>query len=604
MKAIVINRKLTKKELAGLNNITDENVKVFVAPHIRLSGIKNKTVLPFSISDSEKSRINKSMMTAILDFGEKEVEGKSLTELFTFEKVSIWHYNKFRVYFAARNKLYEIKAVENILKQYDKVIFYGQDELLKNFVNGKKIVFVLPQKEKTGYNYFQLFKYFVFFKIRVLLGTFLLLKIKNKKNIVIDHVVKQKILDIDTLKPVYDNYNLAYLFKRLDNNFFILDDVDFPQKKSDYKFNFKSYLFKTKNRIYIENILLAGLLNSGVRKRTGYLVKLLNSRKKEVSKTEMTDYEKLIFHYFDNYSKNSFIYFFKYFAFKKFFESHKIETVTTIDENSPRIKSVLDAAKFYGIKTFGIQHGSINELHPAYMFTKNDIKRNITTDFTLAWGNYWKKILTEKGNYDEGSIIITGQIRTDIIPKLIKSDISLFNRPYALFATQPQRDAVLRKSVTGTVFSAFAKRNDLLLVIKLHPAEKNDIPYYESIVENSGLKNYIIVYSEDLYLLLSKCSMVITSFSTVGTEAVYFKKPLIIVDPLKQDIQNYKKSGVAFQVTNDEELSEIVEDLLLQKTGINEKAYKKFINDFAYKIDGKTSQRVLNVINRNGKESR
>ena len=90
--------------------------------------------------------------------------------------------------------------------------------------------------------------------------------------------------------------------------------------------------------------------------------------------------------------------------------------------------------------------------------------------------------------------------------------------------------------------------------------------------------------------------MLITYFSTVGTEAVYFYKPLIILDHLKQDIQNYHKENVAFQATNSNELKNYINKILSDDLKINVKAYQNFINKYAYKIDGKVSERCLNFI--------
>ena len=96
------------------------------------------------------------------------------------------------------------------------------------------------------------------------------------------------------------------------------------------------------------------------------------------------------------------------------------------------------------------------------------------------------------------------------------------------------------------VFSALKDIPDAHLVIKLHPAEFNDFDYYHDLARKSGCSNYQIVLQVDLYLLISLSDIVITCFSTVGAETVYFNKPLIILDHLKQDIQGYYKGRYCF----------------------------------------------------------
>jgi len=100
----------------------------------------------------------------------------------------------------------------------------------------------------------------------------------------------------------------------------------------------------------------------------------------------------------------------------------------------------------------------------------------------------------------------------------------------------------------------------------------------------------------DLYLLISICDVLITCFSTVGTETVYFHKPLIILDHLKQDIQNYHKEGVALQAANMKELKDHLENTLNEVSKIDPDAYDKFITKYAFAIDGKAAERALEAI--------
>jgi CDP-glycerol glycerophosphotransferase (TagB/SpsB family) len=237
------------------------------------------------------------------------------------------------------------------------------------------------------------------------------------------------------------------------------------------------------------------------------------------------------------------------------------------------------------------------------MYTQNDKKRNILPDYTLVWGEYWKNFLINEGNYPEEALRVTGQIRTDIIPKIIENPklIHSFiqlprNKKIILFASQPQRDAELRKLAAYDVFSAAKKTANAHLLFKLHPAEKNDFDYYQQIAKEANCHNYTIIYEADLYILIASADVVITCFSTVGAETTYFFKPLIILDHLKQDVQHYYKEGIAFQATDGPMLTEYIEHILDGKKELNKEAYNKYRSRFAYKIDGKVSERVINFI--------
>ena len=235
------------------------------------------------------------------------------------------------------------------------------------------------------------------------------------------------------------------------------------------------------------------------------------------------------------------------------------------------------------------------------MFTLNDRERNIFPDRTFIWGERWKELLSGKGNYDPESLVITGQIRTDVIPVLKNSKIKgVLNIPensrVVLFASQPQQDPELREKSAFDVFTAMSNIPNAHLVVKLHPAEKNDMTYYKEIARKAGCINYQIIYHIDLYLLISLSDIVITCFSTVGAETVYFNKPLIILDHLKQDIQGYHKEGIALQAIDQDELKNYILKFLNGQLSINAENYSNYIRNFAFKIDGRVSERIINFI--------
>jgi CDP-glycerol glycerophosphotransferase (TagB/SpsB family) len=210
-------------------------------------------------------------------------------------------------------------------------------------------------------------------------------------------------------------------------------------------------------------------------------------------------------------------------------------------------------------------------------------------------------LLSEKGHYEPKTLIITGQIRTDIIPLLVNQNVKeLIKVPgdskIVLFASQPQQDPELREKSALDVFSAVKDIPDLHLIVKLHPAEFNEFNYYNVLAERVGCKNYQLVLQVDLYLLILIADIVITCFSTVRAETVYFSKPLIILDHLKQDIQGYFREGIAFQATSEAELKDCILQLLGGQLTINESSYQKYISNYAYKIDGQVAERILKFI--------
>jgi CDP-glycerol glycerophosphotransferase (TagB/SpsB family) len=133
------------------------------------------------------------------------------------------------------------------------------------------------------------------------------------------------------------------------------------------------------------------------------------------------------------------------------------------------------------------------------------------------------------------------------------------------------------------------------LVLKPHPLEV-DLTYFDNLAGTIGCTNYKIVNDEDLYQLLAISDYVVTSFSTVGTEAVYFKKPLIIYDPLNQDVMKYVEDGVGIQAKNSSELIAILERLANRSIVIDKAVQEHFILNNAFKIDGDVCDRIINKL--------
>ncbi len=591
MEIIIINRPIDNSEEDDIfRKISSKESEIILFSNVslpeKLTGFSKGAI---ELSSDEKREINYQLFDQILKFGEIKIDETAIADLLMVEKASIWHYHKFRTYFHIRNLTYEIRLIENLTKEYQQITYYGESDSLKHYpfsFPGLTIHAMGNKKLKT--NYRTLFLYSLFFVTRTLIAYLKIKNLKRVKHIVIDHSIKQTCLNLKTLKPEPGNYNLAYLFEKLDDDFIILEDVDIPKFHKGSEFRIHSDSFRSgRNKFFGEFILFGGLKSSGVRKQVKFFSSALYQQYDIIESRLTNPFDLIILNHLRSLHSSSKLFLFKYFAYKKFFSKHQFSTISTIDENSPRIKSILDAAKSNAIKTIGIQHGTIHDLHPAYMFTHQDRERKTVPDFTLVWGERWKELLATKGNYNPDSLIITGQIRTDIIPVLknrkINDVISIpENTRVILFASQPQQDPALREKSALDVFGAMKSVPDAHLIVKLHPAEKNDVNYYVELAKKAGCTNYQIIREIDLYLMLSLSDIVITCFSTVGAETVYFDKPLIILDHLKQDIQGYLKEGIAFQATNREELKNYIEKLLSRSIGCSGRELSELYPQFCF----------------------
>ncbi len=600
MKAVVINRALNKKEQNALQKILNSDVKIYRRPDIPsyFSSFANDELIPEN--DEEKKRINYDLFDEVLNFGELKIEHKAITDWFRFGSVSLWHYTKLSTYFSVRNLYYEISFIRKLLKRYDKIYYYGTFPYLAEYFKNSPVSFFFPGKKSTV-QFFEVFKFFVVVLVRTLISMFNGINFPGKQHILIDNTVKQNVLNFKTLKNEKSDIVFCYLNTLADDSFVVLEDMIFPTKKADYRFSVEKWQFKGGNKILGDVLLLRYFFSKKVRKEFFDTLRKLKPVFYKIEAVPLTDVQRLILHYFKKNLGASKLYLYKYIVYKHFFKKHSFKTITTIDENSPRFKSVLDAAKENKIKTVAIQHGTIHDLHPAYLYTKTDALRKLQADYTLVWGEYWKQFLINRCNYPPESVVVTGQIRTDIIPKLLHEKMRVpqldgINKKIVVFASQPQRDPYLRRKAAEDVFKAVKNRPDSFLILKLHQNERYDEGYYTQIAQSVGITNYKILLWVDLYLLFSRSDLIITCFSTVGGEAVYFNKPLIILDHLKQDIQNYHKAGIAFQATDEHELKDYMDRILDGSLGINKKSYREYVKKFVYKIDGHTTERVLQFI--------
>ena len=434
---------------------------------------------------------------------------------------------------------------------------------------------------------------------------------RNKRIVCIDTIDHyRKILNLEGSTMIFENAFLGYLYQTRGDQIGFIDQLLIPKFKKENRFRFdKKYLINHNDRTRVlgERIMVSSMLSISVVKSFISSKKLLRQKLNILKKAFLLQPKKLsILNSFISLNNTTLFYLLKYYAYDNFFQNSRVESLLTIDENSANFKIILDAAKKHSIFTIGYQHGSIHRLHPAYMYTKADIMQNPVPDITITWGEKWSKLLIENGNYKRESVKLAGQIRTDVISGIVSNNLinkenvlpEVCQHKIILFATQPQRDQTLRYKAAEDVVRACKDVCSAHLIFKLHPREK-DPDFYRGIAIKYGLKNYSVSMSKDLYVLLKISDLVITCFSTVGTEALYFRKPLIILDHLKQDTLNYHKDCVAYQATNVEELIILIQGVLSRKVSIDSDILDEYILSSTYKIDGCVSERVWDIIHAN-----
>ncbi|MBI2075725.1 MAG: UDP-N-acetylglucosamine 2-epimerase [Candidatus Aenigmarchaeota archaeon] len=250
-----------------------------------------------------------------------------------------------------------------------------------------------------------------------------------------------------------------------------------------------------------------------------------------------------------------------------------------------------------GAKCLAIQHGVFGNWLNVY-HTKNELRGKYRCPLpakTAVYGPAFRDMLVDKCNYPDDSVVITGSQRFDRITdrgQNIRKTLGIAsNKKIIALITSPVsrgENAMLTKAVFGAV----KKFGNVQLVVKIHPNESSSV--YKK-AEGYAKSGAIIVRDIDLYDVIRSCDAAITYLSTAGMEAILLGKPLIVVNLTgRDDVVPYVKEKAAIGVYRAEDLEPAIRRALADGTkGLNTKSFMK---KYAYKNDGKASERICKLI--------
>ena len=500
-------------------------------------------------SVTHQNIVNESFKNIALFYNRYESVFK---DFFSSEGFDPWFLEHFRLYFNYRNFLLKIASMEVFLSKFPEGKIITRNPKIYDFIEPESVKLVSAKARKA-------------FDIFLILHEFKKILFSKGKSFSKNDILlfKSNRSDYGRLHSVFPSFTSRNIL----------------EKKRDDECTYDSdYILK---KYFFSNNWIKDFYN--IKKAFDDLVNQLRL------KSYNSNHDKLIVDFFINNLRSQFLYFFRFKSFNKFFKSNPIKGIFLIDENSPQFKVVQYAANINNIKVFAYQHGTIHSLHPAYMFGFYNTKP-LLADVTFLWGKYFEALVLENGGYSKKSIFTSGKIQNKPTYSLNKA-ISK-TRKVILFATQPQRDPFLRKKqIKDVMLTVKELSNDYQLVIRPHPNEIDD-NFFIDISESLNFSDYIIDRVSDLHSNFDSCYLMITSFSTVGTEFVPYYKPMIILDYLNQDLIGYIKRGVGIQVKNKEDLMSV----FLNNISIDNHAYDLFIEDFFFKLDYKDEERIIKRI--------
>jgi len=622
MEIICILRELSTKEINRLRGYDKKNTIIYYENKNHIPDFLEYYKKEKSIFSAEHlSELNKISFRKVVDFGHQFINDKKIIKWLSFNGGSFWYYIRFTLYYRYLYQVVEIEKVIQVLRsikehkyQVDKLIIFTTTRnislILPDDLNSE--VIVPPDTFKKQYRVILL--YVMAFLIRALMSVIKIPQLLNSAKYVIlaNADIEEPVFSVTKKKLVKGDSSIEYLLEHTynDKEFLFLSEKLPPAlankaiEKAGFKWHYPINKFKKKTCNY-ELFLLLGLLNPFNYFRIKKFKKKLTVFEKE-AKGQFTNWnDQLMLHCICALRNMMLLALFRECCAKVFLKVVKCKAIIAAGEHNMTFRTIMEVAKKNKIKTFGIQHGIIHSYHMLYYYVEKDKEYSPWPDITLLWGKQWQEFLTSVSSYPESATKILGQIRTDIIPVLkniskneVLNELDN-NKPLILYISQSsaQGQEATRKQVTTDFFKLTKKYKDYQFIIKPHPGEL-DFDYFYRIASEIETNNYKIV-TQDLYKLLTISDLVIIFTSTVGTEAVYFEKDLIVIDYYDNDLAGYVKDKIAFKASNYEELELLVGEIIKGNKKINSEFQKEFIANKAYKIDGKVTQRYVDFIKAN-----
>lgn len=588
-----------------------EALRSYCAAHAdaRIVFLRGEAYAPFSqcqntelavLPDHLKKEINAETLDTLKSISGIKKDEVPLISRFEKERFNAWFYHRYRIYFSLCQLQYEMFLIQQFIQDSEDIeIITSGSKHARLLAKHKGIRFISLAKSprpKPDLRYMRTFLWVLF--IRSWKGLFTIRRFKKRERIFLisssqfDQVHKQR----ETLRV--NHFFGSILSSDEEQAMACIDFLQFPKLRGKNPLLRSKQILQSSPHLTLGSEFITfyfGFLRPTVWRELRRFSRQLKASYSALFTADTSPIQAEMLREFQALHGSTLLYYFQYLAFSRCFRHSRAKVISSIDENSPNPKSVLDAAKANGIFTVGIQHGSIHHLHPAYMYSLVDRAWKPFPDLTFLWGEHFKRLLLERSAFEEKELQVIGQPRTDLV---FDAQFQSFNNwedyvppsPLVIvFASQPQQDTALRKRAAIEVIQASKRLVDHILVIKIHPNE--DKNYYETLLNELSAQAIVVNREINLYYVLQKANIVITCFSTVGAEAVFFKKPLVILDHLQQDVLEYAARGVARQTTNEEELFTALQEFIASNGAIDSEKYSSFIEDFAFSMDGQVSKR-------------
>jgi hypothetical protein len=166
----------------------------------------------------------------------------------------------------------------------------------------------------------------------------------------------------------------------------------------------------------------------------------------------------------------------------------------------------------------------------------------------------------------------------------------------AVFTTQPLSPWE-SEAMVYAICKAVKEFSGLQFVVKVHPSEL-DLSIYQRVTGDIGV-DALITRDANIYEVLYVSDIVITGFSTTALDAMILDKPVITVNLTGlEDPLPFAESGAAVGVYEEKDLIPAIKRGLYEEDAGEKlrEAREKFVHEHSYKKDGKSTERVVKLI--------
>lgn len=289
-------------------------------------------------------------------------------------------------------------------------------------------------------------------------------------------------------------------------------------------------------------------------------------------------------------------------------ERNTIKSIILRNDLRELEKSMVLLARKLKIPTLVIQNG---------LLVDPNGHDTIHTDKVALWGKYTARWYEKLGN-DPDSMVVVGDpfldtlfsrrskdsdtAKKEVLTKNLKfkennSLVTLIGPGIGMFKLSSFTTDDIAGCMIRQVIKTIESIEGVNLVIKMHPNERAKT--YEGFVKGKNRKRIAIVDKVDLHTLIEASDLIITRESTVGLDAVILNKPLAVISfGKRQNLAPYVDYNVAIAAYKEEDVESVIKKGLYD-TGVRSNmsiARENFVKDLLYKTDGKSTERVKQLI--------